>query len=140
MGAPWKERFAMDGTYGIVFGGVAGVGMGFFVVRDGTLTGAGIAGGRFQGCVTPDPATGALHIVFDHFVPAGLRLVQGTSPHDLDMTKQLTVDLPADFGDGEPIKLHLPPGPVTVMIKRIPDSYAALAHGVAIVPALPDRG
>jgi hypothetical protein len=128
----------MDGTYGIVFAGPAGVGMGFFVVRDGALTGAGIAGGRFRGRVTPDPATGALHVVFDHFVPAGLTLVQGTSPQALNITKQLKVDLPADYGDGEPIKLYLPPGFVTVMIKRISDDYAALARGVDVIPAPPD--
>jgi hypothetical protein len=32
------------------------------------------------------------------------------------------------FGDGEPQKLSMPPGWVTVMMKRVPDEpYAALA-------------
>jgi hypothetical protein len=36
------------------------------------------------------------------------------------------------FGDGKPFELAFAPGVVTLMVKRIPDEYAAYAHGIDI--------
>jgi hypothetical protein len=39
-----------------------------------------------------------------------------------------------NFGDGCPVIRDVPPGIVTLMVKRIPDHYAGLADGFAIIP------
>jgi hypothetical protein len=123
----------VDGTFAIVFSGPAGVGMGFFVVKDGELTGAGVGGGKFKGRVTANRTAGTLHVVFDQFVPAGLGLVQGTAPQELPMTRPVEIDLPAEYGDGSPVPILVRPAVVTAMIKRVPDDHAHFAQGVKLV-------
>ena len=81
-----------------------------------------------------DNATGNLVVSFEMFVPAGIFLVQGTSPLDVDSTRARTITIPPDFGDGEPISIDLPPGILRLMIKRIPDDYARFASGFTITP------
>jgi hypothetical protein len=103
--AKCKERVAIDVTYGVVFSGVGGVGMGFVTVRGGEATSTGLAGGKFKGRVSLNPATGGWHVAFNQLVPDGLTLAQGTSPQGVGISKQAEVDAPIDFGGGEPIEL-----------------------------------
>jgi hypothetical protein len=65
-------------------------------------------------------------------VPPGLPLVQGASAQDVTMTRSFTVKVPAEFGDGKPFEVHVPPGPVTLMVRRVPDEYAWMADGVTV--------
>jgi hypothetical protein len=123
----------MNGTYGIVYSGSIGVGLGIFTVEDSELVGSDLAGGKYRGRVTEDAATGEITAVFKMFVPRGLTQVQGTSSLDMDSTRgPITLTMPPRFGDGEPVKLQIPPGPVTVMVKRIPDEWAPYAAGMSV--------
>ena len=121
----------MNGTYGFVYSGFIGVGIGVFTIRASVLTGADGAGGKYDGRVVNDPTTGGLIVDFDMFVPAGTFLVQGTSPLDFNSTRNnLSISWPSNFADGVPIEVYIPPGPVTLMIRRISDEeYSALASG-----------
>jgi hypothetical protein len=56
-------------------------------------------------------------------IPAGVTLVQGTAPQDIPHARQICWTFPPAFGDGEPQMVEFA-GPVTVMLKRIPDEYA----------------
>ena len=58
-------------------------------------------------------------------VLTGVVLVQGTSPQDLPHTRSICWTFPPAFGDGEPQMVEFL-GPVTVMVKRIPDANAAI--------------
>ena len=125
----------MDGTYGFVYSGAIGIGMGIFTLRTGDLEGVDSGGGTYKGTVIEHQETGELEVSFSMFVPAGNFLVQGTSEQELDYTKTgLMVRTPPNFGDGEPIKVYVPPGNLTVMIKRIPDEYSHFAGGFQVTP------
>lgn len=125
----------MDGTYGFVYSGVAGVGIGVFTVKDGVLNGSDGGKTNYKGTVAVEDVTGNLVVSFDMFVPAGIFLVQGTSPLETDSSRSRTITMPPDFGDGKPVTVELPPGMVTLMVKKIPDDYSQFAAGFTITPA-----
>ncbi len=122
----------MSDTFGFVYSSVAGVGMGVFTVSDSNLIGSDLAGGRYRGTVSVDAATGEIDLSFEMTVPAGVFLVQGTSPQDLPYVKSETVRVPPEFNDGKPFEIFFPPASVTLMVKRIPDEFARYSYGVIL--------
>jgi hypothetical protein len=122
----------MDGTYGFVYCGHIGVGMGVFTIADSDLVGVDFAGARYRGRVTPDKKTGLVDLSFEMAVPPGISLVQGTSPQELPYTKKASVKVAPNFADGKPFEVYVAPGPVTMMVRRIPDDYAYLAGGFTL--------
>ena len=128
----------MEGTYSFVYSSAAGVGVGVFKVTGSNLVGADLSGGRYKGTVTTDAATGEIKAEFDMRIPAGIGLVQGTTPLDMASSRRVTVTLPRNYGDGEPQKLAIPPGHVWAIIVRVPDDpWAAYAAGmtVSVIPS-----
>jgi hypothetical protein len=122
-----------DGTFGFVYCGQIGVGVGVMVIKNNMLKGADLSGGRYTGAVKELLDGGGYTITYDMFVPPNVFLVQGAAPQEMAHTRSgVTLDLPLDFDNGEPIKLVIPPGDVTLMIRRIPDEYAAYARGVKL--------
>src|ERR1700730_16275662 len=71
------------------------------------LVGVDLAGGRYRGTVVEDENTGEIELTFDMSVPAGMFLVQGTSPLDVTYSKHATVKTPASFGDGKPFEVYI---------------------------------
>ena len=123
----------MNGTYGFVYSGAVGVGMGVFNIKDNVIIGADVAGGRYHGHLADNQETGGFDVLFDMFIPAGTFLVQNASPQEMDLTKtQISVQLKPDFDNGEPIKVFIPPGDVTLMIRKLPDEYSVYANGISI--------
>jgi hypothetical protein len=114
----------IDGTYGFVYCGNRGLGAGVFSIKGERLEGRDFAGSNYNGTATPD---GDGNIVLDvqMVVPSGVVLVQGSEPLDLSHNRQISWMFPPSFGDGEPQMVEFA-GPVTVMVKRIPDENAAL--------------
>jgi hypothetical protein len=120
-----------DGTYGFAYSGDLGVGIGVFTIQNNFLNGADLGGGRYSGIVGERPSGQGYSVLFDMFVPAGTFLVQGTAPQEMPHTREhISVDLPLDFFNGEPITRVVGPGKVTFMIRRIPDELAWYASGV----------
>jgi hypothetical protein len=113
---------AIDGTWGFVYCGVNGLGIGVFMVADGKLDGTDSMI-RYTGTVTED-AMGKItaDIVFD--VMPGVTMVQGTSPQDIPYRREIHHTFPPNFGDGVPQVVPSPPGTVTLMIKRLPNDWA----------------
>jgi hypothetical protein len=117
---------AIGGTYGFVYCGAMGLGIGVFTVADDRFEGSDFAGGRYSGTAKDNPdGTIALDIEFE--VPAGRVLVQGTYAQDLPHRRRINTVFPSAFGDGKPVEVPSPPGTVTVMVKRIPDDFAPAA-------------
>ncbi len=116
---------SIDGTYGFVYSGTNGLGVGVFRIDlAGKFEGADFVGGRYDGTAHEnEDKTIALDIEFD--VKPGMMLVQGTSPPDVTYRRRIRQNVPAGFGDGKPFELDSPPGFVTVMAKRVPDDFAA---------------
>ncbi|MGE4048543.1 MAG: hypothetical protein AB7F35_27050 [Acetobacteraceae bacterium] len=129
----------MNATYGFVYCGVAGVGLGIFRVTGSELVGIDFAGSKYRGTIIEDRKTGEINLSIEMTVPVGVFLVQGTSPQDLPYIKSASVNVPPNFGDGKPFEVFFAPGPVTLMVRQIPDDYAQYADGVAvnIVPSGP---
>jgi hypothetical protein len=113
---------AVDGTYGFVYCGTQGLGIGIFRVRQGGVEGLDYVGGRYSGTAI-EVAGGSIHLRITMEVRPGTILVQGTAPQDLPHTREIDHVFPPVFGDGKPIEVNAPPGMVTVMIRRIPDDF-----------------
>ena len=129
----------MDGTYGFVYCGFEGPGMGIFRLENSRLVGADFAGSRYRGQVAIDEATGEIDLSFDMTVPPGVSLVQGTSAQNIPYTKRGRVKVPPAFGDGEPFQIFVAPGPVTMMVKRIPEEYKVRVRCLAVTRGLDPR-
>jgi hypothetical protein len=122
----------MNGTYGFVYCGFEGVGIGVFRIIGSALVGVDLAGGKYRGHAIKDENTGEIDLSFEMSVPAGVFLVQGTSPQDVPYKKRAAIKVPALFNDGKPFEVYIAPGPVTMMVKRIPDEFSAFADGVTV--------
>jgi len=116
----------IDGTYGFVYCGNRGLGIGVLSIKGGHIEGRDFAGSSYTGTAVQD---GGGNIVLDvqMLVPSGVVLAQGTAPQNLPHARQISWTFPPAFGDGEPQMVEFA-GPVTVMVKRIPDENAAIAQ------------
>lgn len=110
----------MSTTYGFVYSGFVGVGLGIFRVTNSQLIGCDLEGIIYRGTIIKDEATGEMVLSVDQTVPPGVFLVQGTSSLDITHTRTISDRLPATFDDGKPMELHTDIWPMTVMIRRIP--------------------
>ena len=113
---------ALDGTYGFVYCGTAGVGVGIFNLTGDQIIGCDYGGGRYTGTAIED-STGSITVdATVHIAPAVL-LVQGAAAHDISYSRRLRHLFPPLFGDGSPQQIDVSPGTVTVMVKRIADEF-----------------
>jgi hypothetical protein len=115
---------SIDGTYGFVYCGNRGLGIGVFLVEGQRIEGRDFAGGRYMGAAVQD-GKGNIQLDVQMQVPAG-GVAQGTASQDLPHTRHIHWTFPPAFGDGEPQMVEFA-GPVTVMVKRIPEKNAAIA-------------
>lgn len=112
----------IDGTYGFVYCGNRGLGIGVFLVEGQRVEGRDFAGGRYMGTAVQE-GKGNIQLDVQMQVPA--LMAQGTATQDLPHTRHIHWMFPPAFGDGEPQMVEFA-GPVTVMVKRISDKNAAI--------------
>jgi hypothetical protein len=117
---------AIDGTYGFVYCGSNGLGVGVFCVRGDRFEGLDYAGGRYEGTAVEDQH-GNIHLRLTFEGPPGMAPVQGTTAQNAPLRRELRQIMPRDFGDGRPIDIISRSRTVTVMVKRIPDEFAPAA-------------
>jgi hypothetical protein len=100
------------------------LGIGVFSINGDRIEGRDFAGSSYGGTAVQD---GDGNIVLDvqMQVPAGVVRAQETGPQDIPHTRQISWTFPPAFGDGEPQMVEFA-GPVTVMVKRIPDENVAI--------------
>ncbi|HUK07672.1 MAG TPA: hypothetical protein VLX09_07375 [Stellaceae bacterium] len=88
-----------DGTWGFVYCGFEGVGIGVVDVKNGRFRGRDIANGIYEGTIT-EGANGQWRLDFDMHQPPGAILVQGTSPSPFAMTRShRSVEVPAQMDE-----------------------------------------
>jgi hypothetical protein len=122
----------IDGTYGFVYSGENGLGVGIFTVLGQNFEGVDYVGGRYTGTAREN-RDGTISISIDFDVKPGMALVQGTAQQELPYRRHIEHEMPAGFGNGRPVEMPVPPGSVTVMVKRVPDDWArALSEGVSV--------
>jgi len=125
----------MDGTYGFVFSGAYGIGIGVFTIKNGRFNGADSGGCEYKGTIADNPNDRTLLVKVDQFAPNQGRIAQGISTQPLIRGRTpLEFSLGPNFADGSPFMLDVPPDRVTVMIRRIPIKYRRYAKGLKIVP------
>ena len=110
----------MNGIYAMYFTGVAGSGHAVFVMKDGIIAGADAIGGLLDGSYT-HVGEGNLEISVALKVPAGTSLVTGAVAERAPLTQQITTILPTNLGNGVPIGVQTPTGPVNVIFRRLRD-------------------
>lgn len=110
----------MNGIYAMYFTGVAGSGHAVFVMKAGLIVGADAVGGVLDGTYN-DIGNGNLDVSITLKVPAGTRLVTGATAGREPFAQQITATLPENLGDGLPIGVQTPTGPVNVVFKRLRD-------------------
>jgi hypothetical protein len=109
-----------EGTTASCDSGDVGVGIGVFTIQNNFLRGADLAGGRYSGAGGERPSNQGYSVVYNMFVPAGTFLVQGGAPaRNAPHRSGITFDLPLDFDNNEPIKRVVPPGNITLMVRKI---------------------
>jgi hypothetical protein len=122
----------LDGTWGFVFAGVLGIGIGGMVVKDGKFHGADSGGVKYRGTIERVPGTDRVKLDFDMDVPPDIMLVGGGSAQELPMKRHQSFELPANFVDGIPVDLPLHGAKATGMFRPIDDAWAPLADGFTI--------
>jgi len=108
----------IDGTYGFVYSGVNGLGVGVFTILGEKFEGVDFVGGRYTGTAHKN-SDGTISISIDFDVKPGIALVQGTAAQQLPYRRHIEHEMPAGFGNGRPVEMPVPPGSVTVMVKRV---------------------
>jgi hypothetical protein len=123
---------SVQGTYGFVYSGVNGLGVGIFTVVGEKFEGIDYGGGRYNG-TAHENEDGSISLIIDFDVLPGMVLVQGTSPQDIPHRRRIEHRMPPRFGDGLPVEIPSPPGVVTVMVKQVLDDYSrALSEGLSV--------
>ncbi len=108
----------IEGIYQITFRGAADWGMGLLIIKDGTITGADVGGVLYDGTYSDKDDTVTMNMSLT--VPAGATLVQGTPPRATEQKVDFSASLSkAAVENRQPILLHLPPGPVYVILNRL---------------------
>ncbi|CAA7611404.1 conserved hypothetical protein [Candidatus Terasakiella magnetica] len=111
---------AIDGFYSIQFGGAAGAGIGILVVHNGKVVGIDAGGVAYDGSASPTPG-GNVGVNLLLNVPAGVHLVQGVvKPQPWQLPINVVVP-EASLGNGQPLAVGTPVGPVNVVIKKLRD-------------------
>ena len=110
----------MSGIYAMYFTGSAGSGHAVFVLMDGVVTGADAIGGVLDGTYN-QAREGYLDVLVTLTVPAGAWLVTGAAAGETPLSQEIRARLPENFGDGKPILVQTPTGPVNVIFKRLRD-------------------
>jgi hypothetical protein len=109
--------------YAMYYTGMAGMGLGVFVLRDGIVSGADATGGLIDGTCATDQA-GNLQLQIRLTVAAGTTLVTGGSPSPSPYSLEFPVALRAGFGNMEPVEISIPTGPVNVVFRKLRDLAA----------------
>ena len=112
----------IDGFFRIAYTGTAGSGFGVLALRDGSIAGADVAGGTYDGTYTENPKTGEISLQVTMAAPAGITPVQTGVPLAAPITLPITATFAvADTVSEKPILLGTPLGPVNVIFKKIRD-------------------
>ncbi|MGO7684374.1 hypothetical protein ACC696_06645 [Rhizobium ruizarguesonis] len=108
----------MNGFYAGYFAGGAGNGLAMFVIADGKISGADMAGVSFDGAFGEDEE-GKLTGTVSVQVPPGVTVVQGVTAPAQGLTYEVPFAFPMKF-DKEPfLELRTPLGNVNVRLQKV---------------------
>jgi hypothetical protein len=101
----------MNAIFSVAYTGQSGRGLAVLVFLQGTIAGADMAGGIYDGTYHLTDDGGLLGKVRMK-IPAGVPLVTGTKPATEPYAVDFEISLPSDMGGEKPVLLTLPVGKV----------------------------
>ena len=110
----------MATVYAMYYTGKAGSGHAVFVMSNGVIAGADVAGGVLDGTYR-DAGKETYEVSATLTVPAGTWLVTGKVADQQPFTQEISACLPTNLGGGSPVTMQTPTGPVNVVFKRLRD-------------------
>ena len=108
----------MNGFYAMYFTGRRGSSHAVLLMKDGVIAGADAAGGVIDGTYS-DKGSGNVDISVTLKIPAGTPLVTGAIVEEETSVQKITAELPANLGNGRPVGIRTPTGPVNVIFRRL---------------------
>ena len=108
----------MEGIYAIYFTGMAGLGHAVFVMKNGIVSGADAMGVMFDGTYR-DVGADTLDFSVTMTVPPGPPLVTGVTAEREPLVQEIAAKLPHNFGNGNPIGIDTPTGPVNAVFRKL---------------------
>lgn len=109
-----------DGYFSFAYSGLSGIGCGFFELLDGELRGRDYAQGSYKGHVIEDGD--GLLLELDMTVPPNASLMSGGAAQEIPVTRRLSVRLPDDFDNGQPVPVEAP-GDIILLIHRLTEEW-----------------
>ena len=103
----------MNGFYAMYFTGRLGSGHAVFIMKDGVIAGADAVGGVLEG-IYSDKSSGDVDVSVKLKVPPGIPLVTGKVAGKDWLEQEINTKLPLNFGNGRPIGVNTPTGPINV--------------------------
>src|SRR5215467_10738836 len=111
----------MDGIYAMYFTGSVGSGFGLLILNNGIIAGADAVGGLYDGSYAPEePGTLSVNVRLTR--PPGTTLVTGAAAGATTMVIDIPAKLPENFGNGQPLALKTPTGPINIIFKKLRDT------------------
>ncbi|HCR85160.1 MAG TPA: hypothetical protein DIV86_00625 [Alphaproteobacteria bacterium] len=109
----------MNGIYAIYYTGAIGSGQGVVIIKDGVISGADVVGGIYDGQYKEinNQAEGLVSLT----LPAGAMLVTGASSGSQPTKFDIPINLPTNLGNGQPLLIKTPTGPINIIFKRLRD-------------------
>jgi hypothetical protein len=112
----------IDGFFRMAYTGMTGSGFGLLVFQGGSIAGADVSGGTYNGTYTENPSTGAISIQVTMALPAGVAPVQSGVVLAAPISVPIAVTIsPADISSEKTVLLQTPLGPVNATFKKIRD-------------------
>lgn len=111
----------IDGFYAVYYTGVTGSGIAVLVINNGTIVGADMAGGRYDGTYSESPTTGFYDAKIKITMPPGTALVTGVLAGPQPLIMEMAITLPANLGGEQPIRMETQTGPVNAIFRKLRD-------------------
>lgn len=110
---------SINGFYAAYLTGAQGQGFIMFVLRNGVVAGADVAGAKYDG--TYQPVEGGFDINLKIELPPNTDLIQGVRTGPETVVSELHWTLPTDFLDRPFMRIEAQYGPVNARITKVRD-------------------
>lgn len=111
-----------NGAYQYCYSGYTGVGVGVFSIKNDAIWGGDWGGITYEGKITWQGEGNPLVVPLSMTIPPGSSMVQGTAPQEILQRREFQIQIPEKFAEGDPFQIIVPPGPVWIAARRIPET------------------
>jgi hypothetical protein len=110
---------SIDGFYVSYFTGVAGTSLGLFLFKDGTVVGADVGGGRYDGTYRISEDGRSILAEIEFKLSVGHPTITGIAADAEPITISVPLSLPVDFNHNDVHRIETPIGPINAKLEKI---------------------